>query len=200
MQFSYGISEADYVKAWKLRRKSVSRPTIVRTLMFWVFILVCLIVLWVVVVQKNVHTLPTPTSAQDAADGSESCPAPPPAKPANTTLSMIENVGPFVALGGIWFFVMFRLSPVQLRKLYRKDPQMQGRFTVEITPDFIGVENTAGFSSRSGWGLYETWEEGNDLITLGMRSTAYLMVGISELSPGQRDDLRAILSSALPKK
>jgi hypothetical protein len=88
----------------------------------------------------------------------------------------------------------------RLRKIYRNDPAMQGRYTVEITPDGIAMENTAGATGRSGWNLYEYWTEGKDLIVLGLRSQAYVPIPLSELALQQREELRGLLSSVLSRK
>ncbi len=46
MQFTYRVSEADYQRAWKLRVKGISGNRTFKTVFVWVFILVCLMLLW----------------------------------------------------------------------------------------------------------------------------------------------------------
>jgi hypothetical protein len=118
----------------------------------------------------------------------------------STALTVAINVGPFLVMGGIFAFVLFRLGPTTLRRLYRKDPSMQGTFTVNVTEDSISVQNTAGTSWQSEWNLYEEWREGKDLIILIYRSSAFFVLNLAGLSEPQRGELRGILSAVLPKK
>ena len=197
MQFSYEVSEAEYLAAWKIHSREHARPKTVKVVMFWAFVLVCLLVLWVVV-QKNAHHSPTRVGNGDATAVTDSDEDTPPPPRANVAQSLITNLGPFVLIGGVWVFMILRLLPGgRLRKLYRSDPLMKGTYTVEITPDFIAVQNTAGFSSRSEWNLYEYWKESKDLIVLGLRSQAYFIVALSQHSSEQREEIRILLRSVL---
>ncbi len=199
MKFSYGISEADYLKAWKVRSKVNSGPKVVKVVMFWVFILVALLVLWMVV-QKNAHSAAPQTTTDDVASVDDSSSTLSPLAPKSKVNQLVINVGPFVLIAGLWIWMLARMGPAKMRKFYRSDPGMKGRYTVEVMPEFIAIENTAGFSSRSSWNIYECWIESKDLVILVMRSQAHFIVGLSELSQGQRDELRTILSTALAKK
>lgn len=96
--------------------------------------------------------------------------------------------------------MLFGLLPTRMRRLYRKDPSMQGQFTVNIAGDSISMENTVGTSSVAGWNVYEYWREGKDVIILGFHSGTYIILGLTELSEAQRAELRGILAAALPKK
>ena len=50
MQFSYAVSEADYLNAWKIRRRGlIGSRAVLKTILFWVFVLVCLMLVWGVV-------------------------------------------------------------------------------------------------------------------------------------------------------
>jgi hypothetical protein len=107
---------------------------------------------------------------------------------------------PAILIVGAWFFVVFRLQPMLLRRRYRKDPSMQGQFTVNITQESISTQNTAGSSSRTGWNIYKHWREEKGLILLVFHSGAYFLLSLAGLSEPQRDELRGILAAALPKK
>ena len=90
-------------------------------------------------------------------------------------------------------------GPRRLRQLYRKNPAMHGVITVEITPESIVMES-AEFSSRSKWNLYEFWSEQDSLIVLVLLSRVFVILNIADLAEPQREELRAILGSVLSKK
>jgi len=87
-----------------------------------------------------------------------------------------------------------------LRGIYRNDPVMQGQFTVNMTPESISTQNTAGTSSRTGWNIYKHWREGKDIILLVFHSGSYFLLSVKDLSEAQRDELRGILVASLPKR
>ncbi len=189
MEFSYRISEAEYLNAAKLMLKgSVRFQSIKKSIMFWVAILAFL--MFAISVFQFYRNQPSSTERKTVE-----------AVPAEHPLShLVENVVPAVLIAGAWFFLMFRLQPMLLRRRYRKDPSMQGLFTVNITPESISTENTAGASGRAGWNIYDYWREGKDIILLVFHSGAYLLVSLAGLSDAQQDELRGILTAALPKK
>ena len=90
-------------------------------------------------------------------------------------------------------------GPRRLRQLYRKNPAMHGVITVEITPESIVMES-AEFSSRSKWNLYEFWSEQDSQIVLVLLSRVFVILNIADLAEPQREELRAILGSVLSKK
>jgi hypothetical protein len=188
MEFSYKISEAEYMSAFRLKLKPTARFGVVKAVMFWVFILVCLLLLYSVV-QKHAQQPPIRDEAivQSVDSG-------------KMVRNIIENVAPIVVFVGIWVFLKFRFVPMRLRRLYIKDPLMQGQFTVNITPELISTQNTAGTSSKTGWNIYDYWHEGKGIILLVYHSGAYFLLSLASLSDAQRDELRAILAAAIPKK
>jgi hypothetical protein len=200
MEFSYTISEAEYMQAWKLRRKTLRKRSALRRVIFWVFIFVCLLLLWVVVLQKNNQAGNQPPASETSADCSAAGVNPPTHGNPFLTSSFWLNVGPYVSLAGLWVFLYFRYVPARLRKLYLNDPMMQGTFTVSLAPDSISIQNTAGSSARATWNIYERWHEGKSVVILIIRSQAYLILSVSALSDAQRTELRSILAAALPQK
>jgi len=188
MEFSYKVSEQEYAEAWKLKQKGGSRSAILKTVMFWVFILVCLVLLWSVV-NRSSRTAPVVDS-------------PAPTAPADTSPSkaLLVNAGPFIAVVAVWCFLLFGARPILMRRRYRKDPSMQGQFTVDITPVSMSTKNTVGTSSTIGWNVCEFWREGKNVIILCFHSGAYFILGLTELPDPERAELRDILSAVLPKK
>jgi hypothetical protein len=194
MEFSYKLSESEYIRASKLGRKASSR-SVFKLVMFWVFILACLILLWAVV-QKKSKQRASDFDQQPAVESQ----ANEPESHISVTHALLVNVGPFVFLGGIWVFMLFNLVPMRLRRIYRKDPFMQGQFTVNLTPESISVRNTAGTSSQTGWNVYKSWREGSGIIVLVLHSGACFGMSLAGLPEPQRAELRAILTAALPKQ
>jgi hypothetical protein len=64
----------------------------------------------------------------------------------------------------------------------------------------LRIQNTAGLNAEISWNFYEWWREDRGVIVLLMKSGAYFILGIGQLSEPQRQELRGILSSALPAK
>lgn len=77
---------------------------------------------------------------------------------------------------------------------------MQGTFTVSIDPASITVRNTAGTLFQAGWNVFENWREKKEIILLLLRSGSVSVLSLVGLSDYQRNELRSILSAALPKK
>jgi len=253
MEFSYRISESDSLRAWKLRREKHRWPLGLLgfgLVLFWVFILVCLMLLWTVVqksatskaVEYSYSDLYNKVQAGEVQDaviqGDElrghlkgSPEGFHTTLPANyddllkamiaarmsVTIRESKGKGP---QGGIVFPLLVTVGPIVLvlslfclfvvllgrfgatapRSKYREDPVMQGEFSVEITPQGIATRNTAGTSAKSGWNIYEYWREGKGLTVLVLRSGAYFTLNVAGLSDVQRQELRGILATALPKK
>lgn len=193
MEFSYKVSEADFRQAWRLERKASSRSSL-KTAAFWVSIMICLLMLYKAI-QPNRQQSPV-SSHLSVSQTSVNEPA-----SQGTTLSdSLERVGPFLVLAGVWILIVTALVPMRLRFLYRRDPRMKGQFTVNITPDSISTENTAGTSSRSAWNVYDYWCEGKDVIVLMFHSGAYSILSLGGLSSPQRDELRSILTAGLARR
>jgi hypothetical protein len=189
MEFSYRISEAEYLSAAKLKLKSDLRLGRIRkNIIFWVFIMVCLMLVFGVV-QKSRQQPKIPDEATI-----QTIP------PAQTASSMILNIVPIVVFFGIMGYLIFRRVPMQLRRVYRKDPSMQGQFTMNITPESISIQSTAGTSSKTGWNIYDYWREGKGMILMVCQSGIAYPISLAGLTEAQRDELRGILTASLPKK
>jgi hypothetical protein len=200
MEITYKITEADYFRAWKLRRKSLRRFGTLRRVVFWVFILVCLLMLWGVV-ERIMHTARDESStAETSNSGTETPDESTATPPGNQGRNLLVNVGPFLLFIGLWAGLWFWYIPHRVRQIYRKDPLMQGQFTLGLTAEQLSVQNTAGTSSKSPWNAYEQWLEGKDVIILIFHSQAYFILPLTGLSEPQRTELRGILATALPKK
>jgi hypothetical protein len=188
MEFSYRISEAEYRKVSILEQIGSARSAQFKAVVFWIFILVCLVLLWLVVsrsaptgpvrISPSVHPVsPPPGSAHGAADWLFTVPA--------------------AVVAVLWAFSQSRSRQ---RNNYQRDPEMQGVFTVNLTTQSISVRNSAGTSFESAWSIFESWWEKLGLILLRRRSGTFLVLNLAGLTEPQRAELRSILADALPQK
>jgi hypothetical protein len=189
MEFSYRISEAEYLSATKLKLKSDLRlGRIAKNIMFWVFIIICLMLVFGIVQKSHQQpTIPDEAAIQTT-------------PPAQAASSIISNLVPIIVAVGVVAFVIFKRVPMRLRRVYRNDPLMQGQFTLNITPESISIQSTAGTSSSTGWNIYDYWREGKDVILMVLHSGVAFPISLANLSEAQRVELRGILATALPKK
>jgi hypothetical protein len=193
MEFTFKVSEAEYLRAFKLGRESQSNKA-VKKVLFWIFVLVCLVLLWAVV-EKSKHTTAT-TNQPEVTQPSE----PETANQGSQTDNLLMNVGPFLLLIGVWIFMLLKMRPLTARGIYRKDPLMLGQFTVNVTSDLLSADNTAGTNWKARWNIFASWREGKDVILLMYFTGAYFILCIAGLSDSQRNELRGILATAIPKK
>jgi len=111
------------------------------------------------------------------------------------------EVGSLVLMVGLW--VLHSVVSPKLRRLgYRKDPSMQGEFTVDLKPDSITIQNSVGTFFRSVWNAYFGWYEARGVIVLlsHVATPISTLIPLAGLSEAQRDELCGILSAALPKR
>jgi hypothetical protein len=193
MEFSYKISESEFRRAWHVERKASSRASL-KTAAFWICIMLGLLLVFKML--QPDRQLPGLSARQPAVHAAMVSPA------SNVTVepTTLERVGPFLVIAGIWILLVGGMIPMRLRRLYRKDPRMQGQFTVNITPEFVSTENTAGTTSKCSWNVYDYWCEGKNMIVLTFHSGSYFIMSLAGLSEPQQGELRGILKTALRKK
>ena len=187
MEFSYRISEEDYLKAFNPKFMGRTK-SVVKTILFWIIILACLMVL-VTWPQHSPQRAPAvrPPAVHSVSSG-------------HNAWDYIEGFGQLL-LAVVTLVLLPVLTPKLQRRRYRKDPGMQGQFTVNITLESISVQNSTGTFHRSGWEPYRVWYETKGVMVLFSRPAAHSMiVNLAGLSESQRDELRGILSEAIPKK
>jgi len=192
MEFSYQITEAEYVQATKLKPLRSLLSKVFRVvkwmILFWVAVFVGLVLLWVVVERSGP---PRPAVQHTPATS---------APRASVLKAIVLTFGPFLLIGGGSIYLMFGFEPMLTRREYRSSARMQGQFTVIITPGSISVRDFAGASAQAGGDFYEWWYENKGLILLRLRSGACSIVSLSGLSETERVDLRGMLAVTLPKR
>jgi hypothetical protein len=203
MEIRYKVSEAEFVRAARLERKTSSRSSL-KTTAFWIFIMFCLMLLYASIRpgrdQAAGSSLPSAQQQSKTNQGSLNPLTPGSVGLASSPSGLLARVGPFLVLAGVWILIVTGLVPLRLRYLYHKDPRMKGQFTVMVTKDSIHTENTAGTSSTCAWSVYDYWSEGKGVIVLIFHSGAYSILSLAGLSGPQGDELRGVLSAALPRR
>jgi len=178
MELSFKVSEAQYLRAWKLRNKSRSMPR-GKQIALWTFIAAVVSGVTIGVVYFWQHVAPAPV------------------KPALSGIAILGNSLPLIALVGTWVSLAVGFGAMNARRQYRHDPSMQAEFTANLTDESIIFQSTAGVSLKSGWNIYESWCEGKDVAILILCSGTYLILGLSGVTDAQREELRNILNRAL---
>lgn len=181
MEFTYKISEEDYVNAYILQAGNRS-SALVKNISFWVLMAVCLLLLFGV----------TQRLIQSPADAEDSAPI--------VMSSVVLNIFPAVVAAGFFIFFRFFFPKIRIRRMYRGDPALQSEITLNVTADSIACQSSAGSTSQSAWNIYKCWSEGRGIITIAYHSGVYFVVSLAGLSEPRRAELRAILAAALPKK
>jgi cytoskeletal protein RodZ len=221
MEFSYRICEDEYKQAFRLKyQKNTGIPNVGKTVMFWIFILIGLVLLWEVVQVKSIPAAPSPASPVVSSSGTQNS-SPPvhrgsertesngaskPVGDSGIPRSLLFNVGPFVILLALWFFMAKRMKrdgvPFLLNVVgtYNQDPLMQGHFTANISSSSISIQNTAGYSAQMNWYLFEGWREAGSVVVLILKLGNYNILSTRELSDPQKSELHGILTAVLPQK
>lgn len=200
MEFNYKVTEAEYRKAQQLRFKGGFRFHPFKLFLYWLFILFCLILLWAIVQRGASRTGNESNTPQASNSNIETPKHSAPESSGDNAFELVMSSGALVVVSGVWIFRIFVLPRIRLHRLYWKDPLMQGQFTVNVTPTSFSTHNTAGSTSQMGWNILEYWRERKDLIVLVFHSGTYFIVSLAGLPGLQREELRGILSAALPKK
>ncbi len=128
MEITYKLTEDEFVRGARLERKASSRSSL-KTALFWMSIMAGLMILFASIRPRN----PAPVISYAASLRSVS---PSPTTPADKTAALLQQVGPFLVIAGLWILLVKGLVPLRLRYLYRKDPRMQAHFVVELTHGF----------------------------------------------------------------
>jgi hypothetical protein len=178
MEITCKVTEADFLAAWRLACGRGKLHQLACLISYWFLLFFFLFGL-----SAAVHA--------NSTDGPDVGAGP----------NITSNPLGLALLAALWVFIVIGYYVSRrMRSLYRKNPAMQGQVTFDIAPHQLSVESTAGFSSRSEWHIVECWREGGGIIVLVYFSKAYHIVSLAGLAEAQRQELRAILTAALPKR
>jgi hypothetical protein len=195
MEFSYRVSEKDYVRAWRMAVKS-RKSSIFKTIFFWAFIIVVLVLLFGVIEKTRTQHNQEQREPLDT-EQTESAVAPVPASSAIGNIA--KNVAPLALIGVIWIGLIFYWIPQKVRNQYRKDTNCHGEIRIALDPFSIAIRSSIGTSFQSGWSAFTNWSEKQDIVLLRFPSGTFHIINVAGLSEVQRDELHVILTAALPK-
>jgi hypothetical protein len=201
VEFSYRISEADYRRAYDLYRKKASLICRIPSKLILVVVVVLALVPTYSIIQRHTQQAQSASTETTIRETNEA--RPPDAGAAltsNQLASLLENVGPFLLLVAVWIFVVFFWLPGLVGKTYRKNPLMQGEYTLSLTPDCLVVANTAGLDSRLAWPIFSKWIIKENIVILIYKSGSYLIVNLAGLDPAEQIQFRSILAESIPGK
>ena len=191
MEFTYRVSEEEYLRAHKVARGMQLRPSTGKTILFWVFVVVCLVLLFSVI-QK---------SASSHSEETMQARAQAPEVPTSVMVhNILVNIGPLALVPCLWVGLWLFWIPYKVRRQYRRDPNYHGEMTITLDADMVDVRSTTGFLWRNGWNAVDRWREKEGFLLLQMKSRGFLFVNVRNLSEPMREKMRSILAAALPGK
>lgn len=196
MEFSYRVSEKDYVRAWKMAALSRRGP-VIKTVLFWAFVIICLVLLFAIIEKNNNRHV---EARQDQSETEQTELAVAPSTVSSSFENIAKNVAPLALVAGIWVFLIFYWTPLRVRRRYRKDTNCHGQVTIALDAHSVDIRSSVGISFQSGWNAFTDWSEKQNIVLFRQPSGTFHIVNIAELSEVERDELRGILSAALPRK
>lgn len=187
MEFSYQISESDYVSACKLAIKS-RRSGTTKTILFWAFIVICLVLLFGVITRQK--QLPADSEVDSA----------PVTQQASSGEALMKNIAPLVGILVIWGFIVVFWLPRAGKRMYRRDTNLHGAITVTMDAESFAFRSTVGTSIQSRWSVFNGWLEKRDIVLLRYPNGTFQILNLAGLSEVEREQLRSILKTVLPQK
>jgi hypothetical protein len=167
-------------------------------LLFWLIILGVLTAFWGYL-QTNSHSVPISRGPDgydyvtSSGDSSQTI--------APVAHTLMFNFGPVAIFTVSLIGVLILRGPThRLRKIYRRDPVMQGEFTVRLTLEQLLGQNSAGATWQNSWVIYDSWREKGSLVIVILRNQSYEILNLAALTEPERAELRGILTTALPQK
>ena len=116
---------------------------------------------------------------------------------------VLQSFGPTAIL---YYLMVTALRPLERwplrkrrRERFRTNPACQVPTTVTVSSDSISFRSATGMS-QSRWECFENWGEKGGIVVLLTRAGVRQMVKISELSSGEQQEFRNILTEVMPQK
>jgi hypothetical protein len=109
---------------------------------------------------------------------------------------------PLIGLIIIPAFWRIYLVPRRYSRIYRRDPILQSEMRVTVTSRGFTRDSDFGEPLRTSWSNYSCWREFHNVILLVEAANNWELTAVSTIGlfDWQRDELRDVLSSVLPRK
>jgi hypothetical protein len=198
MEFSYQITEDDYVRGCKMALKS-KRPALIKVMLFWVLVIIGLTLVFSIV-QKTTHSSSPSTPQTESQVDPQTESEPTQVTQRASAMNVALNFAPLIAVLVIWGFLFFYWLPNATRRQYRKDTNSHGFVTVAIDAQSFTLQSAVGTSLRCGWNAFTEWREKDGIVLLRYPAGTFQFLNVAGLSEAERKELRGILTTALPQK
>ena len=121
---------------------------------------------------------------------------------------LFASIFPAAAISWFYFIALGTMHSVLTRRRerdarlmhYRSDSSCQGMTTLTITPELVLFRCGPDCITQSGWKSYSEWILSERILLLVTHSRSRRIVNIAALSNTEQQELRAILATALPQK
>jgi hypothetical protein len=192
MEFSYKLSEADYLLAGSIAVKRPGRPR--ARLLFYAYLATLFLLLWGgLIIGMLLEQMDLVGISAAQIQGVQADKA---IVPASIVPALLYFCAGLILLrtGFLrWFDRGRRLEH------FRTDPGCQAETTVIATAQSIAFRSKTG-SSESIWDCYSMWAERQGILVLVTHAGVRKILKVSSLSESEKAEFRGILSAALPKK
>jgi hypothetical protein len=186
MEFTYRISEQEYLEAARLNRKSGLGSSL-RKVLFGVFLMLCLLLLFAVFMKiRSEH----PDNVLETANHIASI----------TLVPLLKQDAPGLAMVALAVLFAIFWPRIRLQRMYRKLPALNGEVKALATAELFSVQSSTGSTSTTRWTDISTWCESDGLILLIHPSRIYQIVNVRQLPDRQQSEFLELLATALPPK
>ena len=201
MEFTYRISETEYLAAVKSRRRLLGGGPL-KIFIAWAWILACLIMVWLAVLMPAAQRAANRDS-QSQTEYSSTVPVNPQSSRPTIASIVILRILDLALLAWLlypWLLIFRWNGPAAIRKSYWKNPAVQGEITMIVSPESFSSRSSAGTMSQASWSIYEYWIEQGNTFWVIRRSGKAVFLNLAGLADAERAELRAVLSAVLPQR
>ena len=189
MEFTYKLTEADYVKAARIRAKSLNARRPWSKFLSRLYLVLSFAILWLCFSAGRILEWLDLTGD----------------KLGNLAVGnlLLSSILPTAILSLLIILLVRAVTYLPRRRLrreqYRNSAACQVETRVRVSPQSIAFQSETG-SSESNWKNYATWNMRDGILVLTNHGGVRHILKIAGLDPAQHSELMGILSDALPQK
>lgn len=178
MQFTTRITEDDYVDANRLKTRSLQRTVASvlvysLTALFWIF----LVGAWIAEHIYHAHSF----LGQNAAE--------------------LQRTFMPGAIAFLLWILAFRVYPARVtRRKFRNAPSLHGDLFLEINTEGLMQKTAHGSYGFSRWPDFSYWRESKKMFIVVDPTNVFCMIPKASLGREQRNEIRSMLTAALPRR